>query len=105
MKLTIRPGERIGLLGRNCRQIDLIKLLPQASPPPACAAKARASRSATSPSTSRACAPTNRRQHMRLDPQTREQDLRNYLGGFDFRGGHHALRPFSGGEKRPPWPC
>src|SRR3546814_10876868 len=26
-------------------------------------------------------------QHMmRLDPQTREQDHRNYLGGFDFRG-------------------
>jgi ATP-binding cassette subfamily F protein 3 len=52
-------------------------------------------------------------QHMvRLDPQTREQDLRDYLGGFDFRGDMAAppattpCGPFSGGEKsRLALPC
>jgi ATP-binding cassette subfamily F protein 3 len=37
----------------------------------------------------------------KLEPASREQDLRNFLGGFDFRG-DHVLRPvgeFSGGEK------
>ena len=41
-------------------------------------------------------------QHMRrLDPTTREQEFRNFLGGFDFRGPNAdaAIAPFSGGEK------
>jgi ATP-binding cassette, subfamily F, member 3 len=38
---------------------------------------------------------------LRLEPKAREQDLRNYLGGFDFRGdmADAPVRPFSGGEK------
>ncbi|MCE3283964.1 MAG: transporter related, partial [Steroidobacteraceae bacterium] len=37
----------------------------------------------------------------RLDPRAREQDLRNFLGGFDFRGevADAPIEPFSGGEK------
>ncbi len=37
----------------------------------------------------------------RLDPQAREQDLRDYLGAFNFRGdrAYEAIEPFSGGEK------
>ena len=37
----------------------------------------------------------------RLSPAAREQELRDFLGGFDFRGerAEMALRPFSGGEK------
>jgi ATP-binding cassette subfamily F protein 3 len=37
----------------------------------------------------------------RLEPQTREQELRDYLGGFDFRGDMAAapVARFSGGEK------
>lgn len=37
----------------------------------------------------------------RLTPDAREQTLRDFLGGFDFRGkrAEAALRPFSGGEK------
>jgi ATP-binding cassette, subfamily F, member 3 len=41
-------------------------------------------------------------QHMqRIDAKTREQELRDYLGGFDFRGNVAAalVGPFSGGEK------
>jgi ATP-binding cassette subfamily F protein 3 len=41
-------------------------------------------------------------QHLRdLDRQAREQDLRNYLGGFGFQGSRvdEAVAPFSGGEK------
>ncbi len=41
-------------------------------------------------------------QHMRrLDPGTREQEFRNFLGGFDFRGqqADASISPFSGGEK------
>jgi len=40
--------------------------------------------------------------HMRkLDKEAREQDLRNYLGGFGFQGERvdEAVAPFSGGEK------
>jgi ATP-binding cassette subfamily F protein 3 len=40
--------------------------------------------------------------HMiKLEPRTREQDLRNYLGGFDFRGDmvDAPCGRFSGGEK------
>jgi ATP-binding cassette, subfamily F, member 3 len=37
----------------------------------------------------------------RLDPLAREQDLRDFLGGFNFRAGmaEAAIGPFSGGEK------
>ncbi|HEX6136729.1 MAG TPA: ATP-binding cassette domain-containing protein [Casimicrobiaceae bacterium] len=37
----------------------------------------------------------------RLEPQTREQELRDYLGGFDFRGDMASapVARFSGGEK------
>jgi len=37
----------------------------------------------------------------RLEPGAREQELRNYLGGFDFRGDRVSamVREFSGGEK------
>lgn len=38
---------------------------------------------------------------VRIDPQAREQELRGYLGGFDFRGDQatSAVGHFSGGEK------
>ncbi|NHQ85283.1 ATP-binding cassette domain-containing protein [Iodobacter sp. HSC-16F04] len=40
--------------------------------------------------------------HMqKIDPQTREQEHRNFLGGFDFNGtmATSKIEPFSGGEK------
>src|SRR5665213_414104 len=40
-------------------------------------------------------------QMQRVDPQAREQDLRDFLGGFDFRGDavNASVARFSGGEK------
>jgi ATP-binding cassette subfamily F protein 3 len=37
----------------------------------------------------------------RVTPEAREQDLRHFLGGFDFRGSRaeEVIAPFSGGEK------
>lgn len=37
----------------------------------------------------------------RLSPKARDQEILNFLGGFDFRGDRakQAIRPFSGGEK------
>ncbi len=106
MKLTIRPGERIGLLGRNgAGKSTLIKLLAGSLKPSAGQRRegkglalgyfAQHALESLRPDESAL-------QHMlRLDPQTREQELRNYLGGFDFHGDMATapVAPFSGGEK------
>lgn len=106
LQLTVRPGERIGLLGRNgAGKSTLIKLL--ASELPMLAGKrvegkdlnigyfAQHQLEQLRPDESPL-------QHMqRLDKETREQDFLNYLGGFDFKG-EMARSPcgnFSGGEK------
>ncbi len=104
--LTLRPGARIGLLGPNgAGKSTLIRLLAGETGP----ASGRRSagrglvigyfaqhqleqlRPGESPL-----------QHlMRQEPQAREQALRDYLGGFDFRGAmaDAPVAPFSGGEK------
>jgi len=116
ISLTLRPGERVGLLGRNgAGKSTLIKLIVGELDPLAI-------------ETSKTDQPGGKitagkdlnigyfaqhqleqlrpdespLQHMlRLDPQTREQDHRNYLGGFDFRGDmvNAPCGAFSGGEK------
>lgn len=106
VKLTLRPGERLGLLGRNgAGKSTLIKLLSGNLVPLSgkriegkdlnigyfAQHQLEQLRPDESPL-----------QHMvRLDPQTREQEHRNYLGGFDFRGDMASTPcgPFSGGEK------
>ena len=104
--LAIRPGERIGLLGRNgAGKTTLIKLLAKELAP-LCGKRVEGKdlnigyfaqhqleqlRLDESPL-----------QHMmKLDPLTREQEHLNFLGGFDFKG-DMARSPclnFSGGEK------
>ena len=106
VELVLRPGARIGLLGPNgAGKSTLVKLLAGELQP----AEGRRSegrglaigyfaqhqleqlRPAESPL-----------QHLlREEPQTREQELRDYLGGFDFRGtmADSPVAPFSGGEK------
>jgi ATP-binding cassette, subfamily F, member 3 len=104
--LALRPGARIGLLGPNgAGKSTLVKLLAGELAP--LSGKRHEGRGLAigyfaqhqveqlRPSESPL-------QHLaRLDPNAREQELRDYLGGFDFRGSmaDAAVAPFSGGEK------
>ena len=103
---ALRPDSRIGLLGRNgAGKSTLMKLLAGELQPLAGVREEGRNlklgyfaqhqleqlRPAESPLW-----------HMiKLEPRTREQDLRNYLGGFDFRGNmvDAPCGRFSGGEK------
>ena len=104
--LAIRPGERLGLLGRNgAGKTTLIKLLANELKPLSgkrvegkdlnigyfAQHQLEQLRPDESPL-----------QHMlKLDPTTREQEHMNYLGGFDFKGdmARSPCANFSGGEK------
>jgi ATP-binding cassette subfamily F protein 3 len=106
LRFTLRPDSRIGLLGRNgAGKSTLMKLLAGELQPLAGSREAGRNlklgyfaqhqleqlRPAESPLW-----------HMiKLEPRTREQDLRGYLGGFDFRGDmvDAPCGRFSGGEK------
>jgi len=106
IEMTLAPGARIGLLGPNgAGKSTLIKLLAGELQP-----------SAGQRSEGRGLVIGYFAQHqleqlrpdesplqhlLRLEPQTREQELRDYLGGFDFRGAmaDRPVAPFSGGEK------
>lgn len=106
VNLTLRPGARLGLLGPNgAGKSTLVKLLSGEIDPItgrrtegnglAIGYFAQHQLEQLRPSESPL-------QHfMRLEPRTREQELRDYLGGFDFRGGmaESPVEPFSGGEK------
>jgi ATP-binding cassette subfamily F protein 3 len=106
VKFTLRAGARVGLLGRNgAGKSTLVKLL---------AGELAPLRGSRIEGKGLAIGYFAQRQldqlrlddsplaHLqRLDPFIREQELRDFLGGFDFRG-DMALAPverFSGGEK------
>jgi ATP-binding cassette subfamily F protein 3 len=106
LRFTLRPDSRIGLLGRNgAGKSTLMKLLAGELQPQAGVREEGRNlklgyfaqhqleqlRPAESPLW-----------HMiKQEPRTREQDLRGYLGGFDFRGDmvDAPCGRFSGGEK------
>lgn len=104
--LTLRPGERVGLLGRNgAGKSTLIKLLAGEMSPlkgERVSGKDLSLGYFAQHQLEQLRPDESPLQHMlRLDPQTREQEHRNYLGGFDFRGdmASSATGSFSGGEK------
>ncbi|MFC5301979.1 ATP-binding cassette domain-containing protein [Azospira restricta] len=106
IELTLRPGERIALLGRNgAGKSTLVKLLAGELAPLAgqrTEGKGLAIGYFAQHQLEHLRPDESPLQHMqRLDPQTREQELRDYLGGFDFRGdmATASCGKFSGGEK------
>jgi len=104
--LTLRPGARLGLLGPNgAGKSTLIKTLAGDIP---LLAGRRVEGHGLEPGyfaqhqVEQLRADSSPLQHLqRQEPQAREQDLRNYLGGFDFRGdmADAPVGPFSGGER------
>ena len=104
--MTLRPGCRIGLLGRNgAGKSTLIKLLAGAIEQQGGLrkeAKALNIGYFAQHQLEQLRPDESPLQHLvRLEPTTPEQELRDYLGGFDFRGdmASRAIEPFSGGEK------
>ena len=104
--LTLRPGARIGLLGRNgAGKSTLIKLLAASVLQlggERKEAKALKIGYFAQHQLEQLREDESPLQHVqRLEPLTPEQELRDYLGGFDFRGemATRPVGPFSGGEK------
>ena len=106
LKMQLMPGQRIGLIGPNgAGKSTLIKFL-------AGELKAQKGESweaqdikigyfAQHQLEQLNLDQTALEQLRALDKQAREQDLRNYLGGFGFQGARvdEPVKPFSGGEK------
>ena len=106
VSLTLRPGSRVGLLGRNgAGKSTLVKLLAGELKPLAgerCEGRNLAIGYFAQHQLEQLRSDESPLQHfIRLEPATREQDLRDYLGGFDFRGdmANAPCGRFSGGEK------
>ena len=106
INLTLRPGCRIGLLGRNgAGKSTLVKLLAgsiQQQGGERKEAKALNIGYFAQHQLEQLRPDESPLQHLaRLEPTVPEQELRDYIGGFDFRGdmATRAIEPFSGGEK------
>ncbi len=106
VELTLRPGSRVGLLGRNgAGKSTLLKsltgdldLLAGRRNEGAHCAVGYFDQHQLEALDLQASAFT---QLQRLRPEAREQEVLDFLGGFDFRGDDAkvAIAPFSGGEK------
>jgi ATP-binding cassette, subfamily F, member 3 len=104
--LTLRPGMRLGLLGPNgAGKSTLIRLLAGELAPLGGArheGRGLAVGYFAQHQLEQLRAGDSPLAHLtRLEPATREQELRDYLGGFDFRGAmaDAPVGRFSGGEK------
>jgi len=106
VSLSITPGDRIGLLGPNgAGKSSLIKILASQMQP-------LAGNIQIAEALNIGYFAQHQLEQLRLDEsplwhlqqldkQATERDLRNFLGGFDFRGDKisEKVKPFSGGEK------
>lgn len=106
VKLSIRPGNRIGLLGPNgAGKSTLIRLLAEELKPLAGEmtwGKGITSGYFAQHQLEQLDPDASALRHLqRIDKAAAEQALRNFLGGFGFRGerADEAIAPFSGGEK------
>lgn len=106
INLIIKPGDRIALLGPNGQgKSTLIKTLTNIIPPLQGTIQYSAHLNigyyAQHQLEDLDCEASPLETLQRLNPQAREQDIRNYLGGFDFHGDMaiNPIRHFSGGEK------
>lgn len=106
IQLMVRGGDRIGVLGVNgAGKSTLIKTLAEELP--TLAGERRASKGleigyfAQHQLDMLDLESTPLQHLMRIAPTTREQELRNYLGGFGFGGDtvNSKVAPMSGGEK------
>ncbi len=106
LSLSITPGDRIGLLGPNgAGKSSLIKVLASDMQP-------LTGKVQLADSLNVGYFAQHQLEQLRLDEsplwhlqqldkQATEKDLRNFLGGFDFKGDKvkEVVKPFSGGEK------
>ena len=106
ISLTLRPGARIGLLGPNgAGKSTLVRILAGELQPLAgrrIEGRGLAAGYFAQHQLEQLRADESPIAHLvRQDAATREQDLRDYLGGFDFRGAmaEAPVASFSGGEK------
>jgi len=106
VRLTLRPGMRVGLLGRNgAGKSTLMKLLAGVLAP--LEGKRIEGRALNLGYFAQHQLEQLRPEHSalwhlaRLSPNTREQALRDFLGGFNFHGEQttQPIGPLSGGEK------
>lgn len=105
-RITINPGDRIGLLGPNgAGKSTFVKLLAGLLQPLSgerVAAQDLRIGYFAQHQLEQLCPDESPLRHLqKLDPKGGEKDLRNYLGGFGFRGDQalEPVGPFSGGEK------
>ncbi len=106
INLNLSPGDRIGLLGPNgAGKSTMIKLLAGEIAPMAgerqTAQDLKIGYFAQHQLDQLHPEHTPMEHLLQLDPQAREQTIRNYLGGFGFSGdrAESPTAPFSGGEK------
>ncbi len=104
--LSIEPGDRLGLLGRNgAGKSTLLRTLAGLQAP--LGGKYQADRNlrlgyfAQHQVDSLKLDQSGMAHLQRLNPEARDQELRDFLGGFDFHGDRvfEPIAPFSGGEK------
>ncbi|HWA12660.1 MAG TPA: ATP-binding cassette domain-containing protein [Burkholderiales bacterium] len=106
IRMQLRPGARLGLLGRNgAGKSTLVKLLAGVLPP--LRGERVEGRGLQIGYFAQHQLEQLRPEHSalwhmtRLSPRTREQELRDFLGGFNFHGDQatEPVGPMSGGEK------